>query len=119
MICNHLSFEIVSLIQPGAVATPIWDKNTGENAQFLSLSEEEQSLYKHVYAGAKENVEKLVQTAAGPESTSQAMVHAITAKTPKTRYVVATVFGAPAILLSWICWLLPDRVLDILFGGAM
>lgn len=46
--------------------------------------------------------------------TTTAIVDAITAKSPKTRYVVANVDGAPAKLLTWVTWLVNDYLEDIL-----
>ena len=112
--------SLVSLIEPAAVATPIWDKNTGSNAQIRSVQEELRQIYGHIYSEtAKESVKLLVEKAAGPEVVSDAVVHAITSPFPQTRYRVATVYGAPAWVLKMITWLLPDRVADLIFGGAM
>ena len=46
--------------------------------------------------------------------TSDAMVDALTSPYPSTRYVVASIGkGIPAWAATWMAWLLPDRVLDI------
>ena len=110
----------VSLIEPAAVATPIWDKNTGENAQIAGIPEEKLQIYGHIYnEKVRKSLKLLIEKAAGPEVVSEATVHAMKSEFPQTRYTVATVYGAPAWLLKLIVWLVPDRVEDMLFGGAM
>ena len=110
----------VSLIEPAAVATPIWDKNTGDNAQIADIPQEKLDVYSNIYnEKVRESLKTLIEKAAGPEVVSEASLHALTSPFPQTRYVVATVYGAPAWLLKLIVWLVPDRVEDLIFGGAM
>ena len=78
----------------------------------------DQSKLTELYGEWSESFEKkraTVDSVASPVSvTSDAIVHAMTSRTPQTRYVVATVgHGIPASVVAWLAYLLPDRVQDI------
>ena len=121
-ICiSFLFFSLlVSIVEPAAVATPIWDKNTGDNAQINQIPEEKRQIYEHIYnEDVKKSVKSLVDNASGPEVVTEAVKNAIMSSFPQTRYVVASVHGAPAWILKLLTWLLPDRMADVIFGGAM
>ena len=79
----------ISLIQPGAIATPIWDKST-ENAERLKQAMPPEA---HEYYGKqldilRKVIASRVKSASPPERVAEVVVHAICAANPKTRYVV-------------------------------
>ena len=53
-----------------------------------------------------------------PQVVTDVLVHAVESRTPRTRYVCASVFlfggklRTPAALVTWLDWALPDRVMD-------
>lgn len=51
--------------------------------------------------------------AANVSVTTDAIVDAITNSRPQTRYVVGNAGRLPAWVASWLCWLLPDRMMDL------
>jgi NAD(P)-dependent dehydrogenase (short-subunit alcohol dehydrogenase family) len=79
----------VSLIEPGAVVTPIWDKGR-ETADRLEdeMGERARSLYGRLVARIREETEKIPERGVGPDEVAKAVEHALTAARPKLRYVV-------------------------------
>jgi len=99
----------VSLIQPGAIATPIWEKST-DHAERLhqALPAEAHAHYGIQLAALRKVIASRVKSASAPELVSRAVVHAITAKNPKTRYAV----GDGARTQIFLGRFLPDRWVD-------
>ena len=99
----------VSIVEPGAIATPIWTKS-GTKAEELELatSEEMKTLYAGVIAGVRARVTEAAARAIPPEAVSDAVVHALTASHPNTRYLV----GKDAKVRALMIKLLPDRWSD-------
>jgi NAD(P)-dependent dehydrogenase (short-subunit alcohol dehydrogenase family) len=99
----------VSLVQPGAIATPIFDKsNAHADAMLEKLPPETERYYGPLIAAIRKGVADQVRRAKPPETVARAVLHALTAQRPKTRYAV----GADA----WVEWAiarcLPDRLRD-------
>jgi NAD(P)-dependent dehydrogenase (short-subunit alcohol dehydrogenase family) len=106
----------VSVIQPGAIATPIWHKTRKEvNGWESTWSEESKALYldglnrvKHIAAMSEEN-------AAPPSLVADAVIHALTAPNPKPRYLV----GRDAKLRALLTAFLPDSLQDKLLTRVL
>jgi len=99
----------VSIVEPGAIATPIWDKS-GKGATDLEAATmpELRLLYADVITGVKKVVAEAAKRAITPDAVAQAVEQALTAARPKTRYLV----GADAKFRALMVKLLPDRVSD-------
>ena len=99
----------VSIVEPGAIATPIWDKS-GKSATDLeaATTPETRMLYAGVIAGVRKVVAEAANRAIAPDAVAQVVEHALTASRPKTRYLV----GADAKFRALMVKLLPDRVSD-------
>ena len=103
----------VSSIQPGTIATPIWGKA-------LSFAQDVLPTYPpkalEFYGPLVEAMFKsLAKTKGIPaEAVAEVVFHALTASTPKTRYVV----GQDAKIRMWI-ERLPDRLRDRVMLGQM
>lgn len=103
----------VSIIEPGAVATPLWDKALDK---FLDLPnhvpEAQLKLYyphwEDAIKQARSDKERFLSHAMPIENIVQTVVHALTSKHPKTRYIV----GWDAKMIVFLKWLLPDRWFD-------
>ena len=106
----------VSIIEPGAIATPIWEKSAKE-AEGLeaSSSEEARTLYGEAVMRIREAVTQAAQRAIPPEAVVRAVQHALTSARPRTRYLV----GMDAKLRAWMVKWLPDRAQDRLLGWAL
>lgn len=99
----------VSIIEPGAVATPIWEKSdkTAEELE-ASASHEAKALYGEAVIRIREAIARSAQRAISPDAVVRAVQHALTAARPKTRYLV----GADAKLRAWMVKWIPDRIQD-------
>lgn len=106
----------VSIIEPGAVATPIWEKSNKDAAALEAASPADMN---RLYAGAIAAVKNAVAEAAGraipPDAVVAAVVHALTAPRPKTRYLV----GWDARIRALMVKLLPDRLADRLLVAVL
>jgi NAD(P)-dependent dehydrogenase (short-subunit alcohol dehydrogenase family) len=105
----------VALIEPGAVATPIWEKS---QAAGLVLRQAWTPAAAGLYADALSAVERAALRSASqaisPDAVVRAVAHALTAPRPKTRYLVGMAARIQAIIA-----LLPDRLRDRLLTRAL
>jgi NAD(P)-dependent dehydrogenase (short-subunit alcohol dehydrogenase family) len=100
----------VALIEAGAIATPIWDKSQREADELSQqVGPERYALYRNLMETVREEVVQSARTASPVAAVVKAVEHALTARRPRTRYLVGrdTWFW---LLLSW----LPDRWRDAL-----
>ena len=98
----------VSLIEPGAIATGIWRKTLAElDKQDSEAAPDLSDLYSDLNQSIRKEIVESSEHALAPEVVADAVVHAMTASRPKTRYVV----GRDA-QLSLLLNLLPDRFRD-------
>ena len=99
----------VSIIEPGAIATPIWDKSLQIS---LDVEKDIPVETKHLYEAAAARIRETMSGAAAraipPDAVVKAVLHALTAKRPKTRYLVGRDAKLRALMLKW----LPDRFQD-------
>jgi NAD(P)-dependent dehydrogenase (short-subunit alcohol dehydrogenase family) len=97
----------VALIEPGSVATPIWDKarQTGEQ---LSIPSELHKQYGHVPEAMDKVLHDTAKRGVPPEQVAQTIERALTARRMKARYVV----GRDARAMIAARRLLPDLVFD-------
>ncbi len=95
----------VSVIEPGNIKTPIWEKSYFE----AKSSEESFPLEALEYYGRRTiNVGRIIERAGEPSAVAKAVVHSLTAKRPRIRYIV----GWDARIYSVIKRLVPDWILD-------
>ena len=129
----------VSIVQPGAVTTPIFAtlKNASIAASLAAAaaaatasaasaasaepaasgSSAAVAAYPHLYTAQDAANEALLeQRADDTRCTSAAIEHAVTSARPRTRYLVANILGAPAWLLAGLVRALPDRLADALLS---
>jgi NAD(P)-dependent dehydrogenase (short-subunit alcohol dehydrogenase family) len=99
----------VSIIEPGAVATPIWRKSLDAAEKTAkNFPPQASDLYGSSLKAFTNAVEKAAATSIDPNIVARAVVHALTTRTPKTRYLV----GHAAILQVLLHTILPDRLYD-------
>jgi NAD(P)-dependent dehydrogenase (short-subunit alcohol dehydrogenase family) len=102
----------VSCVEPGAIATPIWkkalDAADGPAAATLLRAGE---LYAKPMKALRRFGEHADRTAVPAELVARVVHHALTARKPKTRYLV----GKDAKIQAMLTRLLPDRMLDAVF----
>jgi NAD(P)-dependent dehydrogenase (short-subunit alcohol dehydrogenase family) len=104
----------VSLIEPGAIKTAIWEKNDAYDWR-ADASPEHLSLYGAMYGKFRKSIVKSTKNAISCDKVSEAILHALTAPTPRTRYLV----GPDARMLARLAHILPDRMLDSILKKSM
>jgi NAD(P)-dependent dehydrogenase (short-subunit alcohol dehydrogenase family) len=106
----------VVLVEPGSIDTDLW---RGAEAQFdtgvAAMTDEHRQLYSGLLAGARKTVRATAKRAAPVDKVATAVVEAVTAERPKTRYVV----GADARAQMLLKAALPDRAFDALMARVM
>ena len=106
----------VSIIEPGAIATPIWEKSDKAADDLeASASEDAKALYGEAVIRIREAVARSAQRAISPDAVVRAVHHALTAAHPKTRYLV----GRDAKVRAWMVKWLPDRLQDWLLSRIL
>jgi NAD(P)-dependent dehydrogenase (short-subunit alcohol dehydrogenase family) len=106
----------VAAVEPGAVATPIWEKGRASAEQATaSMPAEALKLYSAGIAAISKFISLGERTGVPPLEVAKAVEHALTASRPKTRYVV----GRDAKMRLILTRLLPTRVMDRVVVRAM
>ena len=108
----------VSVVEPGYVKSSIFTTNDAAIAAMMEdddISDKIAQTYPLLYseAGKKKRADDIA-SASSPVVTSEAIKHAISAKFPQTRYVVASGGKMPAAVAVFLVWLMPDRLVDAL-----
>ncbi len=97
----------VALVEPGSVATPIWDKSRAE-ADRVEIPEALRAQYGHVPDAIDKTLQSTAERGVPPEQVAATIVRALSARTMRSRYVV----GRDARAMIAIRRLLPDHVFD-------
>ncbi|HWW10044.1 MAG TPA: SDR family oxidoreductase [Candidatus Acidoferrales bacterium] len=108
----------VALIEPGSVATPIWEKGLREGAAMVSTAPDGLArLYGKAVEVGMRAAQRAAETGVPPERVARAVAHALLSPQPRTRYVV----GRDARTMLMLKRLLPDRWRDelILRAGGL
>jgi NAD(P)-dependent dehydrogenase (short-subunit alcohol dehydrogenase family) len=106
----------VALIEPGSIATPFWGKGLDEAPRIREAMDPE---LLELYGGDLERVEAASEKAAArgipPERVAEAVVDALTAERPRTRYLV----GSDARIRAVMRKVVPDRIMDRLVAREL
>jgi NAD(P)-dependent dehydrogenase (short-subunit alcohol dehydrogenase family) len=97
----------VALVEPGSVATPIWDKSRAE-AQRVSIPAELEQAYGRVPAAMDKVLEDTARRGVPPEQVAATIERALSSTRMKARYVV----GRDAKVMLAAKRLLPDLMFD-------
>jgi NAD(P)-dependent dehydrogenase (short-subunit alcohol dehydrogenase family) len=104
----------VSIVEPGSIATPIWQKGAHRASELSESFDSERAAH---YASAVARFRKVALArgpGADPDAVAKAVEHALTADRPKARYLV----GRDAHLRAWI-ERLPTRLRDRVLARAL
>jgi NAD(P)-dependent dehydrogenase (short-subunit alcohol dehydrogenase family) len=99
----------VSIVEPGSVATPIWEKSrkhSGEMAR--GIPHESRELYHRQYDAMRNTAAKEAGEGIPAAEVARVVAHALTAANPKTRYLL----GRYVKLRAWAAKFVPDRLRD-------
>jgi NAD(P)-dependent dehydrogenase (short-subunit alcohol dehydrogenase family) len=106
----------VAIVEPGSIATPIWEKGIrAAEALEAELPEEALRLYGDAIRAVKGTAMELGAGGLPPSAVARAVAHALTAKRPKTRYIV----GRDARIEAVVAKMVPDRLRDRLVTRLM
>jgi NAD(P)-dependent dehydrogenase (short-subunit alcohol dehydrogenase family) len=98
----------VSVVEPGSIQSPIWQKAMASSDAWVQSVPRAVELYGDEIAALRGLAPLLEQRAIAPAHVSRAVIHALTSKHPKARYVV----GAEARLMLLFFALLPTKWAD-------
>jgi len=104
----------VALVEPGSVATPIWDKGRAE-AERTIVPPELQAEYGHVPAAMDRVIEQTARRAIPPEEVAATIDRALAATRMRARYLV----GRDARMMLMLRRVLPDRAFDRMMRRAL
>jgi NAD(P)-dependent dehydrogenase (short-subunit alcohol dehydrogenase family) len=106
----------VAVIEPGTIATPIWDKGIASGDELeASMSEQAKRDYGPLIATVRSASEQGAKTGLQPDAVAKDVAHALTARKPKTRYLVGKEAKSRALLAR----IAGDRVIDAGVARAM
>jgi NAD(P)-dependent dehydrogenase (short-subunit alcohol dehydrogenase family) len=108
----------VALVEPGSVATPIWDKardKARSEAEGLSIPPELEAQYRHAKVAVAKALEGTARRGVPAESAAEAIERALLAERMRARYVVGN--DARAMLIAKR--MLPDLVFDRVVRRAL
>jgi NAD(P)-dependent dehydrogenase (short-subunit alcohol dehydrogenase family) len=99
----------VTVVQPGAVATPIFDTARQRGRELaVGIQEEDRRLYPGVMRALLDRPGKPPRHAIPPRDVARVIARALSRRRPRTRYLV----GRDARLGALLAAILPDRLLD-------
>jgi NAD(P)-dependent dehydrogenase (short-subunit alcohol dehydrogenase family) len=105
----------VSIVEPGSIATPMWEKGKGKaEAVRARLTAEEEALYGEKVSRMAEVVGEVGSRGVSPEKVAEIVARALTARRPRTRYLV----GADARAMVLLSRIVPDRLRDRIVARA-
>ena len=106
----------VSLVEPGSIATPIWEKGDATFDELVgAIPAEGRERYGAAMDKARALAAQTGRRGIPADEVAKRVEHALTAKRPKTRYLVGKDAKARSIIESP----LPDRVRDRIIGRVM
>lgn len=106
----------VSIIEPGSIATPIWQKSSHAAGALLQrIPRESRELYREAIDAVSKAAMKEGAAGIPAMNVAKAVAHALTAKNPRTRYLV----GSDAKFRAFLKKAVPDRTMDFLITRAL
>ena len=99
----------VSIVEPGSIATPIWEKalSTADEIE-REIDPAGVKLYEKSISALRKTAKDLGARGIPADEVAKVVEHALTAKTPKTRYIVGRDAKIQALLFKFA----PDRLRD-------
>ena len=99
----------VALVEPGSIATKIWEKGQKDADEYeKNMPEEAIMRYGKAFTALREAAKKFESAGIPPDRVAQAVEHALTSGRPRTRYIV----GFDATMQRILAAVMPERTLD-------
>ncbi|MHB1328754.1 MAG: SDR family NAD(P)-dependent oxidoreductase, partial [Gemmatimonadales bacterium] len=105
----------VIVVEPGAVRTPIWQKGLDALSAVAPMPPEAEVRYGAKLRFLGKLLELNDRRGVPPEAVVDAVVDALRAERPRTRYLV----GTDAKLRATLTRFMPDRVTDFVIGSVL
>ena len=106
----------VAVVEPGTIATPIWDKGIASGDELeAGMSEQAKRDYGPLIATVRSASEQGARTGLPPDAVAKDVAHALTARRPKTRYLV----GREATSRALFARVAGDRPVDAAVARVM
>jgi NAD(P)-dependent dehydrogenase (short-subunit alcohol dehydrogenase family) len=107
----------VSIVEPGAIATPIWERSDREFAAVVEHAPETEKLYGRQFAAVRRLSRKLGERGIPPERVAKTIEHALTARRPRARYLVGADTKFQARVKTVVPTRLWDRIVSRMIGS--
>ena len=105
----------VSLVEPGPIRTDMWGGALEQHdAMVVALTEEHRVLYAPHLAGTRKLLGRMQKLAADPQKVVDAVDHALTARRPKSRYLL----DASSRIQKTVMGLTPTPIRDAVLAAA-
>ena len=105
----------VSLVEPGPIRTDMWGGALEQHdAMVAALTEEHRVLYAPHLAGTRKRLGRMQKLAADPQKVVDAVDHALTARRPKSRYLL----DASSRIQKTVMGLTPTPIRDAVLAAA-
>lgn len=105
----------VSVVEPGSIDTPIWDRGEREADEMGARVPAREELYGKAIAKYRRVVRSVADRGIPPAKVAEAIEHALTARRPRSRYLV----GLDAKLQARAKVFIPTRVFDRIVARTM
>lgn len=106
----------VAVVEPSNIATPIWEKSLAAADRLIAaFPPQAHELYGKVIPALREQVRASGRAGLPPERVAHAVYHALTARRPRTRYLVGRGVRLAIPLITY----LPDRLRDALLARQL
>jgi NAD(P)-dependent dehydrogenase (short-subunit alcohol dehydrogenase family) len=105
----------VAIVEPGSIDTPIWERGERTADEIGGRSPQREALYGRAIERYREVVRQTAERGIPPEKVARVIEHALSAKRPRTRYLV----GLDAKVQARLKPLIPTRVFDRIVARAM
>jgi NAD(P)-dependent dehydrogenase (short-subunit alcohol dehydrogenase family) len=106
----------VSLVEPGLIETPMWDRGEKEFDSVLERSSADtDALYGSAIASFRKLADQALSRRISPQKVVAAIEHALIARRPRTRYLVGLDARGQAFALRFM----PDRAIDFAVARLM
>jgi len=106
----------VVVVEPGAIATPIWGKGTAVAEEIVARGDPvARARYDRLIARIRAAAEASARDGLPPSAVAEVIGEALTAGRPRTRYLV----GREAKVRARLAQFLPDRAFDALVARAL
>jgi NAD(P)-dependent dehydrogenase (short-subunit alcohol dehydrogenase family) len=104
----------VSIVEPGSIATDIWDRGERASDDIGGRSPQRDALYGDAIEKYRKTVRGVADRGIPPEKAARVIEHALSARRPHTRYLV----GRDAKFQARAKYLIPTRIFDRILARA-